>query len=372
MAEAGAPQSAPSPRMPFDAFRLAFLLAALTAMRALAFPPKIWNGDYSSHADELIFGFMLVQLFGFMLKSLPRQIGRPILSPALTRLMLAAQALAFLAGFYDLGIGAEIRSIVGFITVLCLSGTAIRARATRVYPLLALAAAHAGTGILAAFDLWPGATMLGFALILSICFEVGNRIFPMVIEAGRALDGRPAGPPPPAWLSIIQRVASLATLLLYGFGLPHALPAAIAGISGLAWTAWIRPWQAFRHGGVRFMTFAIAAKRIGFLLLAADAAPDCPLPPAIAIHVLAIGGLASLAVAIATSIVRKRNGQSFRRSALGSATYLCLAAALALRVGYAALPDRSLLLTVAQAFWLLGFAGYAVLILRKAPTRCAD
>jgi uncharacterized protein involved in response to NO len=359
-----------------DYFRIAFLIAALTAMRAIGFPPDIWRGDYSHHADELIFGFMLVQLFGFMLKALPRWMGprwagRPILTPGAARLILAAQALAFVAGFFDFGLGAQLRSIIGFAAVAALSINAIRARAARTYPLLVLAAAHAGTGIIASFHLWPGATMLGFGLILSICFEVGNRIFPMVIDAGRTRDGAPSRRPAPGWLGALQRVTSLATLLLWATGLPHAIPAALAGVSGLVWMIAIAPWQAFRHGGVSFMTFAMTAKRIGFLLLAAEALPGSTLPPALAIHVFAIGGLASLAVAIATSIVRKRNGQSFQRSTLGTLTFVFLGAAFVFRAAYAIYPDCAALLFATQAVWIFGFAGYALLVLRRASPRCA-
>lgn len=361
------PEANARTQAPFDYFRIAFFLAALTAIRAIASPAEIWQGDYSRHANELIFGFMLVQLFGFMLKALPRWVGRPILAPSLIRLFLAAQALAFLLGLHDLALGAQLRSIVGLAAVAALSITAIRARAVQAFPLLALAAAHAGTGIVAAFDLWPGATMLGFCLILAICFEVGNRIFPMVIDSGRTRDGRPSRPLPPRWLSLTQRITSLLTLLLWAFELPYALPAALAGISGMIWLARIAPWHAFHYGGVRFMTFAMVAKRVGFLLLAVQALPQSTMPIAVPQHVLAIGGLASLAVAIATSMVRKRNGQSFQRSFLGTTTYLCLAGALALRVGYAFFPEQGLL-HAAQAFWLAGFGGYAVLILRRRNT----
>lgn len=363
------PEAKTQAKAPFDYFRIAFFLAALTAIRAIAFPADIWQGDYSRHADELIFGFMLVQLFGFMLKALPRWVGRPILAPPLIRLFLFAQALAFLLGLHDLTLAAQTRSIIGLAAVVALSITVVRARAIMAFPLLMLAAAHAGTGIVAAFHLWAGATMLGFCLILAICFEVGNRIFPMVIDSGRTRDGRPSRPLPAKWLSLIQRITSLLTLLLWAFDWAYALPAALAGVSGLIWLIQIAPWHAFQHGGVRFMTFAMVSKRIGFLLLAIQAWPGSTMPLAVPQHVLAIGGLASLAVAIATSMVRKRNGQSFQRSFLGTATYLCLAGALALRVGYAIYPEHGQgLLHAAQAFWLAGFGGYAVLVLRRRNT----
>ena len=363
------PETSAAARAPFDYFRIAFFLAALTAIRAIAFPSDIWQGDYSRHANELIFGFMLVQLFGFMLKALPRWVGRPILSPPLIQLFLAAQAMAFLLGLHDLALGAQLRSVIGLAAVAALSITAIRSRAIQAFPLLALAAAHAGTSIFAAFDLGPGATMPGFCLILAICFEVGNRIFPMVIDSGRIRAGRPSRPLPVTWLSLTQRITSLVTLLLWAFDLPYALPAVLAGISGMIWVLHIAPWHAFQYGGVRFMTFAMVSKRAGFLLLAIQAMPESTMPPAVPQHVLAIGGLASLAVAIATSMVRKRNGQSFQRSFLGTATYLCLAGALALRVGYSIHPDYGTgLLHAAQAFWLAGFAGYAVLVLRRRNT----
>ncbi|MNL31162.1 hypothetical protein D3C87_1529370 [compost metagenome] len=68
-------------------------------------------------------------------------------------------------------------------------------------------------------------------------------------------------------------------------------------------------------------------------------------------------------------MVRKRNGQSFQRSFLGTTTYLCLASALALRLGYAVFPEHGPgLLHAAQVFWLAGFAGYAVLVLRRRNT----
>lgn len=361
MHEAG---SVPEP--PFDLYRFAFLLAALTAIRAIGFPLQIWQGDFSQHASELIFGFMLLQLFGFMLKALPRRTGGPILTAAMVRAILIAQAVGFLVGLADLQIGAQLRALIGFAAVAAISASAIRSRCKSTYPLLALAAAHAGTGILAAFKLWPGAIMLGFCLILAICLEVGNRIFPMVVDAGRMRDGMPSRSLPPVWLAHTQQVLSMATLVLWAFDLPYTIVAFGAGISGLVWLIRIAPWQAFHHAGVAFMTLAVTAKRLGFLLLSIQAWPGSALPIAVPLHVLAIGGLASLAVAIATSIVRKRNGRSFQRSILCSSTYACLAAALLLRLVYALSPEWTAALHGSQAFWISGFCGYAMLLLRRA------
>ncbi|MBP0575315.1 NnrS family protein, partial [Mycobacterium tuberculosis] len=72
-------------------YRYAFILAAVAALKPVL-PPV--TADIAGHHLELIFGFLPLQLFGFLSAALPRWIGRPLLPAPLAVVLLVLHALA--------------------------------------------------------------------------------------------------------------------------------------------------------------------------------------------------------------------------------------------------------------------------------------
>ncbi|WP_237153115.1 NnrS family protein [Oryzibacter oryziterrae] len=347
---------------PTESYRLAFVLAALTALRAIG--PGF--GDITTHAQELIFGFLGIQLFGFMLVALPRWIGRPLAKPLIIQSLLLLHALAFGLGFLSLPAAAMARSAIVLCAILIFSVSAFRARSWKSLPVLMLAGLHASAGVTAAWCDWPPATMVGLAAILAICLEISNRIGVAVIEVARTRSGRPANPPPPRWLGQIQRLSSLAALALWAVDRPSAILCFLAAASGFIWLWRLRAWETPPFGGVLLMILGMFWKRLGFLLLGLQTSLLPDLPPSVPIHAFTIGGLASLAMAIASSIVRKKNGEAFKANRLADLGFLAMALVPFTRIDAALQPEAmESLLDITRWIWLLAFTAYAAFLLRR-------
>ena len=349
--------SAPEP------FRVAFLLAALTAARAIG----PWFGDPATHADELIFGFLVLQLFGFLLVALPRWIGRPLGPAPAIWLVLAAQGAAFLLGFHDLELAGRLRSLIGLAGVALLLANTPAGKTAATFPVLLLAGLHAGLGVgRYTFD-WAGSTMAGMALILLICLEVSNRVGAALVAVARERAGRPPRPALPGWLRLAERASAALALVLFGLDGPAGLPALIAGLLGGHWLWHQRVWQIKPYAGVVIMVVGMVWKRVGLLLLAAWSFGVGDVPQLAVIHVLTIGGLATLAIGIATSIVRKREKRSLTPSGLANLTYAAIIAAMAARVGGALVPDwHDGLVMTGRWLWLTAFTGYFAFVIAHA------
>ena len=227
-----------------DPFRVAFVLAALTAVRAIGPDIVPGIGDIATHPNELIFGFFSIQLFGFLTVALPRWIGKPITPAPALWAVLGAQAIAFLWGCFDLEMGGVLRALATLSGVVLLLSTTPPGKTVETLPILALAALHALIGIAAFLHGWSGATMAGLAVIVLICIEVSNRIGIAVLAVARERAGYPKLTPVPALIALPQRAFTILALALWGARLECRLAGArrLPVRHGLA-----RPYRAVAH-----------------------------------------------------------------------------------------------------------------------------
>lgn len=346
-----------------DPFRVAFVLAALTALRAIG--PEV--GDIATHANELIFGFMVIQLLGFLTVALPRWISRPITPAPVLWAVLGGHAVAFVWGCFDLETGGILRSLVGLAGVVLLCSVTPPEKTAETLPTLVLTALHALIGVFAYLYHWPGATMAGLAVILLICVEVSNRIGAAVLAVARERAGYAKLEPMPGFISWPARVFTILAFGLWGLGYNAAWPAALAFLFGSVWFALIEPWAIKPYAGCVILVVGMAWKRLAMLMLAAVDFGLVDLSPFAVIHAFAVGGLVTLAIAIATSIVRKKDKRSLMPSILADVIYVAIAAAAIARVSAAIdyeLHDE--LILSARWAWAVAFVGYLVFTLRGA------
>ena len=346
-----------------DPFRVAFVLAALTALRAIG--PGI--GDIATHPNELIFGFFGIQLFGFLTVALPRWIGKPITPTPALWLILMVHAVAFFWGCVDLETGGILRGLATLSGVVLLLASTPPGKTAATLPILALAALHALIGIAAYLYAWPETTMAGLAVIVLICIEVSNRIGIAVLSVARERAGYPKLTPVPAVIALPQRGFTILALTLWGLGWNAGWPALAAFLFGMAWLAHIQPWRIKPYGGCVILAVGLVWKRLAFLLLALQDLGIADISPFAIIHAFAVGGLATLAIAIATSIVRKKDKRALMPSLLADAIYLAIAGAAIARVGAAL--DFELydtLIPAARWSWAIAFLGYILFTLRGA------
>jgi len=344
-----------------DPFRVAFVLAALTALRAIG--PIVGNID--THPNELVFGFMVIQLFGFLTVALPRWIARPITPAPALWAVLGGHAIAFLWGCFDLRTGGILRSFVGLGGVILLFSVTPPDKTAETLPTLLLTALHALIGVFAYLYQWPGATMAGLATILLICVEVSNRIGLAVLAVARERAGHPKLEPMPAFIFWPQRIFTALALGLWGLGYNAGWPALAAFLFGTAWFILIEPWKIKPYAGCIILVVGMAWKRIAMAMLAAVDFGVVDLSPFAVIHAFAVGGLATLAIAIATSIVRKKDKRSLMPSLLADVVYAAIAAAAVGRVAAAIDYARhDALITSARWCWAVAFIGYMLFTLR--------
>ncbi|MBS1183121.1 MAG: hypothetical protein H6Q99_3001 [Proteobacteria bacterium] len=346
-----------------DPFRVAFVLAALTALRAIG--PEI--GDIATHPDELIFGFFGIQLFGFLTVALPRWIGRPITPVPALWAVLAAHAAAFVWGCIDLQTGGVLRALATLSGVVLLLSATPPGKTAETLPILALAALHAVVGVIAFLPGWPDMTIPGLAIIVLICMEVSNRIGIAVLAVARERAGYPKLTPVPAYIALPQRAFTALALALWGLGWNAGWPALAAFVFGTAWLVHIQPWRIRPYAGCVILAVGLLWKRLALLLLALADLGIADISPFAIIHAFSVGGIAMLAIAIATSIVRKKDKRSLMPSPLADVIYLAIAAAAVARVGAAI--DFELydtLIPLARWSWAVAFLGYILFTLRGA------
>ncbi|MCM5556485.1 NnrS family protein [Pleomorphomonas sp. JP5] len=350
-----------------DPFRVAFVLAALTALRAIGPDVAPGIGDIATHPNELIFGFFSIQLFGFLTVALPRWIGRPITPAPMLWAVLIAHAAAFAWGCIDLDQAGFLRALVTLSGVVLLLSVTPPGKTAETLPILGLAALHGLIGIPAFLYGWPEATMAGLAVIVLICIEVSNRIGIAVLAVARERAGYPKLKPVPTFIALPQRVFTILALALWGLGWNAGWPALAAFVFGVAWLVHIQPWRIKPYAGCVILAVGLVWKRLAFLLLALKDLDIADVSPFAVIHAFAVGGLVTLAIGIATSIVRKKDKRSLMPSLLADIIYVAIASAAIARVGAAI--DFSLydtLIPVARWSWAVAFLGYVLFTLRGA------
>ena len=350
-----------------DPFRVAFVLAALTALRAIGPDIVPGIGDIATHPNELIFGFFSVQLFGFLTVALPRWIGKPITPAPVLWAVLVAQAIAFLWGCFDPETAGVLRALATLSGVVLLLSVTPPGKTAETLPILGLAALHALIGVAAFPYGWPEATMAGLAVIVLICIEVSNRIGVAVLAVARERAGYPKLTPVPAAIALPQRAFTILALALWGFGWNAGWPALAAFLFGIAWLVHIQPWRIKPYAGCVILAVGLVWKRLAFLLLALMDLGIADISPFAVIHAFAVGGLVTLAIGIATSIVRKKDKRSLMPSLLADVIYLAIAGAAIARVGSAL--DFELydtLIPMARWSWAIAFVGYVLFTLRGA------
>lgn len=354
-------------------FRPFYLLAAILALTLVPLwilllsgvlhldpggSPLLW------HAHEMIFGFAAAVIVGFLFTAGRNWTG--LATP--TGLPLALLALVWLGGrvapFVLQPLPAMLVDLVFLpLAALSLARVLLAARSQRNYflPLLLLGLALANLLAHASAQGWWGVPVLlgphlAIALIATLCTVIAGRIVPNF--TANALKTVPWRNTTLDRLAIATTLASLVGWALGAQGLVWAtLALAAAVLQALRCNGW-RPWPTFRvpllwilhlsHGWLIVALLLVAASATGFTAAGA------------VVHVLTVGLIAGLILAMITRTTLGHTGRLLRAGRIETACYLLLQAALLLRVlPQFVLPHTYLAgLQVAAALWALCFALY--------------
>ncbi len=365
------------------AFRPFFLCGALFSVVALALwmvslhgggwavaspDPVLW------HAHEMLYGFALSMVAGFLMTAVAAWTGRPQLSGPL----LGTLVVAWLVGRVAMGAGLRLPDLAVavcdmlfpvLLAVLAareiIGGVSRRnfgiAGAITMFALLNLLY-HLGR-----MSLWPGAdtvaVLLSAYLLLLLITVIAGRIVPSFTANWLRLKGisdLPVGRP---WiektLPPVMAAAGVAdTFAAIGAGVP---PAVVAGLSLV--TAAL---HALRLGGWRGMAarsepllvvlhIAYGWLPIGFLLLAL-ASFGLPLPRSSALHALTMGCIGVMVLAVTSRVALGHTGRPLTAAPLTVAAYVALNAAVLVRILSPVGPGAYLsLIDVAATGWIVAF-----------------
>ncbi|MGC5699007.1 NnrS family protein [Pseudomonas sp. NFXW11] len=361
------------------AFRPLFLAGVVLALLAVPLWLAALQGSLGSwqpaggwlawHRHELVFGFGLAIIAGFMLTAVQTWTGQPGLSgkplAGLALLWLAAR-LAWLANLpwpllavLELGFPLLVAAVMG--------RTLWRVRQQRNYPLVVVLVLLTVVDGLALYGLVRGdegwqrqAVLAAIWLVAAIMGLIGGRVIPFFTQRGL---GRSEAVAPWPWLDWLLLVGSALVALLYASGLALT-PSPWLGLlfAALAGGHLLRLWRWHDRGLWRVpllwslhLAYAwLALACLGMALWHAGVA----LNPSLAVHCLTIGAMAGLILAMIARVSLGHTGRPLQPPAGMTLAFILINLAAVCRVLLVPwLPLAGLWL--AGLCWALAFALYA-------------
>lgn len=334
---------------------------------ATAFAPVAW------HAHEMIFGFAVAAVAGFLLTAIPNWTGRPpvagmalaalallwlagrlavLASAAIGPLPAAAVDLAFLAALAAV-VAREIVASGNWRNLPISSGLLILLAANALMHLEALGwAATAALG-----------QRLGLAVLLMLISLIGGRIVPAFTRNWLAARGATRLPAPFGTLDKAQLATTLAALLGW-VAAPEARPVGLLLLAAaLLGAARLSRWRgaatlpeallAILHVGYGWLVLGLA------LLGAALLTPA--VPATAALHALSAGAVGTMTLAVMTRASLGHSGRALAADGATRLVYGLVTGAALLRVAAPFLDELYLgLLAASSGLWIGAFALFVV------------
>jgi uncharacterized protein involved in response to NO len=352
-------------------YLLASSFAALSVLlwvgQVAGYIPTAYLRDPAWHGHEMLYGYTLAVVAGFLLTAVRNWTGKPTPTGAtlvaLATLWVAGRALVLTpfavaaavinAAFplaIAIGIGIPIvqsrnRRNYFFIALLLLLGLAV----------LALHLSHLGV-----FP-WPerASLQVGLDVVLFIMAVMGGRVIPMFTNNG--VPGAEATRHP-----VIEKLALGGVLALLGADLLLAPPAVIAALAltvAVAHAARLYLWQPWRTLGTPIVwVLHLAYGWIVVYLLLRGLAALGLVGESFAVHALTVGAIGGMTIGMMTRTARGHTGRPLVADGFEVACYVLVALAAALRVfGGLLLPQAYPTTVVASGIcWSAAFALYTV------------
>jgi uncharacterized protein involved in response to NO len=365
-------------------FRPFFLGAGLFAVVAMA----AWmgalvvgwdiGGSYGAlnwHAHEMLFGYTSAALAGYMLTAIPNWTGRLPVSGSqllgLFMLWLAGRIVMIWPG--PLGVtGAALVDGVFLPTLAIVASTEVFAgrnwkNLKILAGLLGLSLANIAfhsTVILSGSA--AEASRAGVAIYVVLISVVGGRVVPSFTRNWLAKAASSVLPVPFGRFDVVATGGLIAALLLWVAapqGVPTAMVAAGAALLHafrlVRWRGWLtidEPLLLALHAGYAFVPIGLAAIAAAALGWIADAS---------ALHLLTVGAIGGMTLAIMTRAGLGHTGRPLKASLLTALSYLALVLCAVVRPFAELLPaEYHTLLGVAGTAWL---AAFGLFVLEYAP-----
>jgi uncharacterized protein involved in response to NO len=372
-------EAAPSSRGAFALWRLGFRPFYLLASAFAALSLALWVAQYTGrlpvayvrspawHGHEMLYGYTMAVVAGFLLTAVRNWTGRPTPAGApliaLAALWVAGRGLV-LTPFATAS--ALVNAAFPVAVAVAIGIPIVRSRNRRNYFFVALLLAL-GAAVLAFHLAPPGALpwpeqaglQIGLDVVLFIIAVMGGRVIPMFTNngvPGAQATRRPA----------IEKLALGGVLVLLGADVVQAPPAAVAALAlataaahGARLCLW-QPWRTFGTPIVWSLHLAYAWIVVHLALrgLAAMGAVG----ESLAVHALTVGGIGGMTIAMMTRTARGHTGRPLVADRFEVTCYALVALAAVIRVlGGMLLPGAYAATVIASGLcWSAAFALYAV------------
>lgn len=355
-------------------FRPFYLLASLFAAASVPLWVLQFTGRVSpagggpvGHAHEMIFGFALAVIVGFLFTAGRNWTGRPtptgVPLAVLAGLWLAARVLALTPFLWAAG-AANVTFAWAAAAALAVPLARARNRRNAFFVVLLVVMGAASGAIhlaqLGVTDLAP-LPVLRFSLgiVLFIVAVMAGRVVPMFTNNG--VRGASATRSPAVERAALGGLLLLVAADLSGLrGAPVALLAALlALVHGARWLLW-QPWKVRRvplvwvlHLAYLWVPVHLVLRALGELNAVA---------PSLATHALTAGAIGIMIIGMMTRTARGHTARALVADGWDTACYLLVFAAALARVGVPLLlPSQWLIATgVSAVLWSAGFGLFAV------------
>ncbi|MDD9991536.1 MAG: NnrS family protein [Rhodospirillales bacterium] len=359
-----------------EGFRPMFLAAGLWAALVVPLWIAVWMGAISYpglfdpvtwHVHEMMFGYVGATLGGFVLTAVPNWTGRlPVRG-----FPLAALALAWIAGRVAIWWSGEIGAVPTAVLDLAYLGALaifvgneiVAGRNWRNLPVLAGLALMVAANVLFHLAAMEVADVEGVGVRLSIAVMslllalIGGRIVPSFTRNWLAKrDGPKIAAPMGRFDKVALAVTGVGLATWVGFA-PEPVSGTLltaAALLNLARLARWRGWRTLAEPLLTVLHVGYLWLAIGLGLLGVSRLGDW-VPEKLALHVIAIGAIATMTLAVMTRAILGHTGRELHAGPWIAAIYALATVPVFTRAAYEIVPAMSLLWATAAA-WFLAFA----------------
>lgn len=334
---------------------------AAPSVLTISVPVHVW------HAHEMIFGYGLAAISGFLLTAVPSWTGRQPVRGALLGVLFALWAAARLASWFSGMLPPVAVALPELAFIAMLSALVIHAlwsgwskRNFLFFPVLAALFAAA---LMYHLGLPYPAHILGLNTILILVAIIGGRVIPAFTTNQLRREGvepLPRGMDKRDLAAILAMVA----MTVADLAMPSSVVAgAAACIAGLLIATRMIGWRSFKilhspitwilHLGYAWLALGLIFKGIA---LTTDLTTEIT-----AIHALTIGAVGSMTMGVMTRAALGHTGRELKVSTPITVAYLMISLAAVIRVCVSALPaslhDEAILLS--GGIWIAAFLIFA-------------
>ncbi len=356
-------------------FRPFYLVASIFAALSIplwigqyaGYPPDAWSRSMFGHAHEMLFGYALAVISGFLFTAVRAWTGQA--TP--TGVTLAAFVLLWIAGrvlaITTFEMAAALVNAAFPIAVAVGIGIPLaRSRNRRNYFfvlllfLMSVAALAYHLSLLGALDAPPLASLrVGLDLVLVIIAVVGGRVIPMFTSNG--VPGTRA-----TRNAAVERLALGGVLVLLGADAVQASSSMIAVLAlaiALVHAVRLYLWQPWRTSGTPLVWILHASYGwiVVYLVLRSFAASGI-VAESLAIHAFTIGAIGGMTMGMMTRTARGHTGRSLTADGFEAACFVLIQlAALSRVLGGMVFADAYLATVIGSGIcWSLAFAIFSV------------